>query len=1031
MRRKRSSRIISFFIILLFPVVFTVPFLSGETITIPGDISRICYYTDFFYNFPSDDFIYYLNDRLLFSEKPDEVIIEKGLRDRLLEIISWHQVIKEFMFNQTRGKGAGAGFNLKDPGGYRKAADVLNLLGQHLKKNKKGQYYLERKRSAGVANYLRFALIRPRVMEQQMNRTHSFYFRLKESRVAIPWDLEFIREVSGVAVDASSFFEALLKNERLSLLLGVLYRLSDNEINYIDNLVQTPRFGAWKKIYNDKKLLMGLYVLANALRVKVGENRLELPGGKAAESFWTRMAGDQLNPSSFEFLEHLATKDDGKLNYLYVFSYFLPDKTLKALFFDFNAQKMKEIYDLISLKEKAKINASAFPRLDDWNFFTLLYALRTKDGTLDFPLGVEAWLEAVRGGEKGETSTFFDLMKEVSARPGNGNRMSETRKFMTLYSKFYHRRQLLAEGALFKLYTHYEKFNGLVDFIEKLPIKKPGTVSLLVDWVQTLEKLDKKEEILFTEIYQSLFEVLSFTGKYAPTGFDYDHLVSELVKLPLDRAQFYRRLFQFFNKELGMKGTGKTLMDVMLNGIKNPTLTIANTRYKYFIKDKFKKILTDILLSQEVCSFSTLLEINRLFDEGLRVKPPNTGEIGSRIRSIFRLLPHPGISDDAPRSIRHRVIAYSPSKLNKVVRGLTSKIHMGAKQDALKASLDKIKGGYLIYQLKDHLMALAYAVNAKDAGLKSFLNPNLVRLHDINGSKGAGPWDNYGKNQKHRYFSEYHLSGGLSRLNIALAAKWKEHLFRNNVIHNSPQIYALIINLMDFYPVPLVNHSLTYNGLLVELGLALISRAEDNDNDALKKSLMEKISRVTSGYHYRRFVEYLDGKSNHHNLFFSEIKALAEVFFQHSGPQKGENRWGIPTLGKLEAFSGPPLSEGLKKEEHRFGSIYSHTFGNLRPQKIPLFPQEVANLFSSGWLSGEMMDEFKVKLAYHLHKKKIPPDLLGQLLYMYLSKTCRRFLRQNHPYDYSAAYLIFKIFNTSHLNRQIKQLKKEGYLKLK
>lgn len=1046
MRTNRLTGII--FISILFSVLFYTPSSAssgGENIDIPGDISRLCYYSNFFYNFPSGDFLYYLNDRLLFSEKPDEMIIEKGLRDKLLEVVSWHQVIEEFLFNQNQGKVDGASFSLKDPDELRKAYDLLSLLGQYLKKNKKGQYYLARKSTAGVANYLRFALIRPRMLELQMNRTQSFHFHLKKSSLSLPpgLSLEFIREVSGTAVNASSFFELLLKNERLSLLMGVLYRLSNNEIDYIDNLVQTPnhRHGAWKKIYNDKKLLMGLFVLSNALRVKPGTNRLALPGGEAAASFWSEMAADPanptpLNPASFEFLQSLAGKDDGKLNYLYIFSYFLPADKLKTLFFDFDAQKMKEIYDLISLKEEEKINPSAFPRLDDWSFFTLLYALKTKNGAIDLPRGVDAWLGAVRGeGENAGTAaaTPFDLMRELSVREGNGGKMSKMRKFITIYSKFYHRPQLLAEGALFKLYNQYEKYNGLVDFIEKIPIKKPATVSALLDWGLTLEKLPKKNKVLFTEIYQSLFEILAFTGRYAPLGFDYDHLVGESIKLPLSVSPFYRGLFQFFKKDLGVRAQGKSLIDVLLTGFKYPTLNIAGSNYKYLIKDKFKKTLGDIIQSQEVCSFSTLLEINRLLERGLQAKPPNTAGIGTRITDIFHMLPHPGISDDAPRSIRNRIVAYSPSKLFKEVKGLVAKIHTGTDQSQLKALIAKIQGTYLVYQLKDHLMALAYAVNAKDAGLKAFLNPNLVRLHDINGGRGHSLWDNFGEDQKHRFYSEYHLSGGLSRLNITLAPKWKTHLFRENVIHNSNHVYAVILNLMDFYPLPLVDRCLAYNGLLVESGLQLMRLAGDDDidNDALKKALKAEIGALTTGYHYKQTMAYLNGESNHHNLFISELKGLAEAFFHNRRLQKADNPGQIPGLQKLEAYLKPPLSDALEEEMHRFGSMYPYTFGNLRPRKISLFPQEMTNLFSSGWLSGERVDEFKVKLAYHLYKKKIPPELLGQLLYMYLNTTCRRFLRQNHGNDYFTSYLVFDIFNTSHLNRQIKQLKKEGYLKLK
>ena len=78
-----------------------------------------------------------------------------------------------------------------------------------------------------------------------------------------------------------------------------------------------------------------------------------------------------------------------------------------------------------------------------------------------------------------------------------------------------------------------------------------------------------------------------------------------------------------------------------------------------------------------------------------------------------------------------------------------------------------------------------------------------------------------------------------------------------------------------------------------------------------------------------------------------------------------------------------------------------------------------------------MIDEFKIKLGWLLHKKNIPVSLLGQVLYSYLNETVPRILSQNHAGDYFSTYFVFEIFNPSHLNKILKDCQKQGYLKLK
>jgi hypothetical protein len=1021
--------------------------LQGRTdeVIIPGDVNRICYYANFFYNYPSEDFLYYFNEFLLSWEKPDETVMTGGLRHRLMEVVSWHDAIKEFIRFNTGERKDRITFNLKDAKAYQKASDFLLILGRKLNKNAKGQYYLTQIDNPGMPDYLGFALIRKETLEQQINNTQFFNFYLRESKVPLPHglDLEFFREVTGIPVNASSFFENLLKNERLSLLMGVLCRLSANEIQYINNLVPPPRPGAydaWKKIYNNKKLLMGLFVLSNALRVqKARENRenpvLQLPGGEAAESFWSQMVGGNSKLTSFAFLEHLATKDEGKLNYLYVFSYFLPEDKRRILFFNYDAQKVKEIYDLIDLDRKEKLSENEFPLLGNWNFFTLMYVLKTKDEEIYFPQGINAWFQVV-ARETSASASLLDILKVLVKRPEN------IRTFMAIYSKFSHRPRLLANGNLRKLYNLYEGYNAMMDFIEKIPIKKPETVSALLDWVQRLEQLTGKDSLLFTSIYQSLFEILAFTGKYAPDRFDYDGLVSELIQLPLTRPDFYHRVFRFFQNSMGISidKKGKTLVDAMLSGIPNPTIMIKseNARYRFLIKEAFRKTIVRILQSQEICSFSHFQEIHRLLARGMQVKPPATASLGGKINEAFAALPHPGMSGDAPRKIRSRVTPYSRSNMEKKIQDFVEKIHMGANREELENIMSEIKGDYLIYNLRDHLLGLVYAVNAKDPDIRAFFNPNFVRLHDIASNGGRTSWDCYRKRKSRKpgTFAEYHLDGPLSRLNITFASRWQTHLFRGKILRNPAFIRAIISNLMEFYPMPLVGQSMVYNAQLVELGFELLRESQYNanakdNNEIIRQDVINTLNTITAGHHYRRTMEYLAGKTNHHNLYLSEIKKLGEIFFQTPQLQQRKYVKELSAMQKMGPFKKFALSDRFRREMHRFGGVYSYIFGSLMPRNYPVFPQETANLLESGWFRGSMIDEYKIKLSYHLYKKEIPPCLLGQFLYMYLMKTGRQFLRQNHANDYPTIYFVFDIFNNAHLNGMIKQLKKEGYLKLR
>jgi len=609
---------------------------------------------------------------------------------------------------------------------------------------------------------------------------------------------------------------------------------------------------------------------------------------------------------------------------------------------------------------------------------------------------------------------LFDILTELLERSKRNKKpISEIQKFLSIATKFSNRAQLMTDDVLAMMYHNYEEYNVLVDFMEKIPIQEPETVIKLFEWVKYFKNLDRVDKVLLTSIFQSLLELFSHASKYASDHYDYDAIVGKMMAIPWNRQDFYDKIFEFFDKELGIKPNKKSLIDFVLEGINNQNLNINNTVFKFIIKDIYRKNINEIIQSQEVCDLSTLLEINRLLGRVMeRENLPTAVDIGSHILKTFHQLPYAEISHDAPKPMRDRVMAYSKEKLNELLIQLVEKINSDAAVSDLKPIVLNIKNNYLLHQLKDYLLALVYAVNAKNPKLRVFLNPNMVRLHDFDDYKDLTSWNYCGPPHSTHYFSKYHLSGGLSRLNIVFATKWHNHLFGRTHVYNSAHVRSLLTNLLDLYPDPRAYQSITYNAVLVDFGLELLRKSLDNET--IRKDVIRELGTITSGFHYRKAVHYLTGKSKEHNLFFSEIKQLGERFFKKKK--------------YLDESAFKVLSE---HQSSRLGSIYYHTFGNLIPHQFTIFPQGVSNFFDNGWISGEMIDEFQVKLSWHLYKKKIPPFLLGQVLYSYLNQTAPRVFSQSHVKDYFATYFIFKIFNNSYLSKIVKNLQEKGYLKLK
>ena len=1006
--------------------------LYADVVTIPGDVNRISYFTNFFYNYPAEDFVFYLNDRLLYSEKPDGKILENGIRNKLLMVMNRHKLLKTFIRKSKTEVPGELLYRMDKPLEFQKVKVFLKLMGLTIKVNWQGLYIVEPDTTPGSMHYFQFALSYPKDLQIRLNKTKVFKFKLKETHLDMPWSYKFLGDITGLTLDEDSLFINLLSNEQFSLLLGTLFRLSDAEIDFIGAENDTSLMNNWKAIYNDKKLLMGMFVLSNAIRVMDG--KLELPGGMGAVSFWRELVGRDPSTAPVEFLKELAVKDGGKLNYLYLFSYFLPKDAVKPILFNFDAQKAGQILALLDLDSREKLSDYMFPELKSFSFYTLLYGLHVKNGALDFPGGEESWLASLGVGapvKPNGDDLYFQIVEKLveDSSPGK-NKFSKFQKFISVYNKFYFRPELLNKETIWLMSRNYQMYNVLVDYIEKIPIKKPETIRAMFNWAFSFKHLSAENRALFSSLSQSLLEVLAESARYVPHSgaVDYDRLVMDVLALPLNRDLFYDAFFKFLKNSWKLSVDQASIDDGFANfilmGLRDKTLFIKDASYRFAIRKMYKDLIHDILESQEVGSLGMLASINKMLDR-VSVAQSNVGaDFEERLFGVFNPLPNPGISDNAPKEVRDRFKGYSKADLGAVLREIVDRLHSGASGKDVRDLVVKLKSDFLIFQLKDYLLAHAYAVNAKNLNIRSFLNPNLIRLHDFSDSRLDTPWSRVSSQRPGDNFMGFHLRGGLSRLNLEFASNLNDHLFGRNYIYNTAHIQAVLINALDFYPVPMINHSREYSSLLVQYGMHLIDEAAGKER--LPKDLIEDVGRITTGFHYRKTRSFLEGKEKNHNLFFSETMNLAEYFFR-----AGKILDSFGGAAQLRKYSQGPLKEEIERENHRYGSIFYHTFGTLVSQKRDMFPQELGNMFEKGWVSGEMINEFKVNVGLRGFQKKVSASLSGQFLNHFLTKTCRRFYSQNHVRDYYSTYFVFDIFNGSYLNKTIKKLNQEGYLRIK
>ena len=63
--------------------------------------------------------------------------------------------------------------------------------------------------------------------------------------------------------------------------------------------------------------------------------------------------------------------------------------------------------------------------------------------------------------------------------------------------------------------------------------------SKIYNWTKKLEDTNRRDKILFTAIFQSLFEIISYKARIPSGALDYDKLITTLINFPLSSAELY------------------------------------------------------------------------------------------------------------------------------------------------------------------------------------------------------------------------------------------------------------------------------------------------------------------------------------------------------------------------------------------------------------------------------------------------------------------------------------------------------------
>lgn len=1035
MLKKNIIRILKYF--LLFQLVL-VSNINGETVKIPGNATLLSRYISFYYNLPTKDFIYHLNDLLIFSEAPTKALIKNGIRKKILNIVLMEKKIdslikKRFLYDRNMFT-----INISNRKGLRNGGKLLNYLGLVMENTENG-FKVESDNSSGIVDYYNFINLKTDSLEKQINKTNRIFYRHITSDIPFDVDFKFLSNATGISVNSDNFFKEMIQEKKFSIFLGIIFRLSDAEINYISGLKTKKTPNPWRSIYEDSKFLIGMFNLSTALRVR--DNKLDLPGGEGmeVEKFWSVLADSNYSREPFKFLKSIVTSKNGKLNYLFSLSFFQPKEKIKPLFFNFDTNKMKKILDLIKLSKNEKLADNRFPRLRKQCYFNLIYALEEKNGEIFFPGDIKNWINIFAKkklakrikniNDHGEL--FYLFVKSLLEDNSKNKNYTPVKKAIALYSKFFNRPELLDDNTLKLLYSEYNNYNILIDFIDKIDIKNQGTVINLFNWVKKLQNKSPSEKSYFSAVYQSYLEFFSFITKNHPNGYNFDHMINELIKIPLDKSTFIWNMFSWMNKELKIplkeSYINNKFSEFLLQGLQNRIINIENEEYEFRLNNITKEAIDKIIDSQEAIRLSTIFKFEKLFRKIISSKKSKMISIYSRIVKLFQSIPNPEISDEAPRFIKKRVMTYSGKELNRDLRKLRNIIKKDGNLKELTKLLDKFRRTYISPHLKNYLVTLAYAINAKSDRLRMFINPNLVKLHDFGVIDNNTPWNFSGRPESSltvKTIPGFRLKGGLSRLNLLFATVWKDQMLAGNIIFDSNLIQSVIYDIFEFFPVAHIKYFPEYISLLIDYGLESLNLSKTDES--INIILSRRIGKELSGYAYRKTSKFLKKRSGKSLLFYNQYYKIGKSLLDCNKCLENFSQ-----KERLKKFMQFPLKAEIISEKNHFGNIYFNLTGSLRARWNDYFPTDEGMIFKSGYYSGETFNEFKMRLSYLATKKKYPPALYGHFLFNYLITAFPRFYQQNYDKDMFTTYFIFDIMNNSSFNKVIKKYKRKGYVRLK
>jgi len=1043
-------------------LIWEIP-LSGAEVELPGSLLKFVSYLKS-YEATEKNLIYHLNEILLFHQLPSLEEIRKRyysgvtkLRERnfyrkqaqlayrialpmafpyrIRRIMTAHREMKEMLRNLGKTPDQKVTYNLRNPQEFLTAEALLKAAGLILSVDNQKNYRVVETYSHpeyDANHYYQMLGLDTWKLERQLNRSHRLELEIQKFTVHIPWEYDFLSAITGLDLTVENFAEAITSEPRLKLLLGILFRLSDREIDYISGMA--PGMDAWKKIYGSERFLCGMFILSHALRVKDG--RILYPGAPdpLAKQFWQRAAGIDMEQYPLQFLEELATKDDGKLNYFFTFAFFLPKKSQQAVLFNFDLQKFQEIYPLVKLDKQEKIRGLEIPELQNQGFFTLIYALETGSAKILFPGGTAAWARALglnqSDGRSGNLE--FDVLKHL-LKESKKNR--SLKHFIPVYCKFHHRPNLLVPQTIRAFYENYGKYNIVIDFIERIPIKKPQTALNLLFWAKSWENADcsTREKESMVGVFQCLLEILAQKAKTLPDQYPYDDLVEELIKIPIRATTLYDNVFRFFSNNLGIAlregSADEAFFNFLLPG--DPEVTIHKQKYNLAFRPIQKKELTKILKNQKTANLNHLLKINRLLTALQTSKTEaDHKKFGKQLYDSCRQL---SLLEFEPFKInaylKHLLMNHYGVKLFERIHRLMKKKMKNAPQPEIDEIVAKIKGESLLQELKHYLVTCLYGMTLKDSQLQVFLNPNFTRFHDFSWASEGTPWNSSEISRVFKKKTGYHFRGGLSRLQISLAYPFSDHVLGRELDYEPTQSVPIIYNNLDLFPRPLIRRGLEYNGLLIKFAEELLEQA--GEDPLLKKTLREELARITSGNHYRNVVSFLEDytakgkRSMEQPIYFSELLNLGETFFHKKKFLKRFSR-----NQRLEAFREPGLYHRMQEEMNRLGSIYYHTFGTLKPYRYKLFPTPLSVFFKARWTTAEMNAELKVKAAYLLYLNRFPPQLLGGVIYRYLYLAADLFFRSTRI-DFHKTYYMYSVLSYLYLNQIYDDMRKLGIMRIR